>query len=495
MLSKNRTIINVITSGGQVALTGLVYFLLYRYLFKSLGVELLGVWSVVMATTSIANLVDFGLASSVVRFVALYSDDGGKHERVKKLVFTASLFLFSFFLILSLIFYPFAGYILKFVIKNQDFLNTAIAIIPFSIICLIVNTVSGVFASVLDGFQKNYLRNIIYSSSSVFLLVLTYILVPIYGLKGVVLAQISQSLLILLSTLIFVIVLLKYNPLRWQWSKTIFKEIFGYGLKFQGVSLAAMLNEPITKLLLAKFGGLQFTGFYEMAYRLIMQIRGVIINANQSLVPVLVKENKFKEENSSEVFQKKTYSIYKLSFICVAFISVLFLCLPVLLNNQIAEVWIGSRNEIFNNVLFLLAAGLYINLLSAPAYFASIANGNLMPPFISQLILGILNLLLGGLLGYFFNGYGVVLGWVISVVISSFYLSSTFNKKNNISFTFSDFNETSAFLLVNILLIGINSYYDLSWIFQAFSTVVIVITLLFLSNKIYKRIQNDKKQD
>ena len=56
--NKHLVLLNVISSGGQVLLIGLVYFFLYRLLLKVLGVELLGVWSVVLSTSSLANLAN-----------------------------------------------------------------------------------------------------------------------------------------------------------------------------------------------------------------------------------------------------------------------------------------------------------------------------------------------------------------------------------------------------------------------------------------------------
>jgi O-antigen/teichoic acid export membrane protein len=46
-----------------------------------------------------------------------------------------------------------------------------------------------------------------------------------------------------------------------------------------------MLYDPITKALLTKFGGLSLVGYYEMANKLIYQIRSLKVSANQILVP------------------------------------------------------------------------------------------------------------------------------------------------------------------------------------------------------------------
>ena len=91
MSAKNKRVtLNVITSGGQVVCVGLVYFLLYKYLLKQIGVEMLGVWSIVVSTSSLANLANFGVADSVLRFVALFVKEGDT-SKLKKLIFRMKL--------------------------------------------------------------------------------------------------------------------------------------------------------------------------------------------------------------------------------------------------------------------------------------------------------------------------------------------------------------------------------------------------------------------
>jgi O-antigen/teichoic acid export membrane protein len=425
MIQKKRVLINVFSSAFQVGLIGIIYFFLYRYLLKHLGVELLGVWSVVMATSSVANLANFGMSTSVVRFVALYVKSGDT-AKINKLIFTAVIFVLALFVALSLLIVPFAQILLAKVV-DAEHVAIALRILPYSIICLILNSVGGVYASVLDGMQKNYLRSLIYTFSSIVLLVATYLLTNRYGLQGVVFAQLAQSVFAILGCLLLVINLTSYNPFKWQWSKSIFKEIFAYGLKFQFISLAAMFNEPITKILMAKFGGLQFTGYYEMANRLIMQLRGVVINANQSLIPLMVKSDhqETETENSNE-------KIYKLSFLCVSLISIVLMFLPVYVSGIISGVWIGHYESIFDLILFITAVSMYINLLCGPAYFAMLSEGNLNSIMISQIVIALVNVMVGYGLGMVYGGMGVVSGWLIAVVLGTSYLIFQYARQSKI---------------------------------------------------------------
>ena len=72
MPNSRRLISNAAVSVVQTVISGVVLFLLYRYLLDHLGTEQLGLWSVILASTSVARLSDLGLTGSVVKFVARY---------------------------------------------------------------------------------------------------------------------------------------------------------------------------------------------------------------------------------------------------------------------------------------------------------------------------------------------------------------------------------------------------------------------------------------
>ena len=449
-VKKKLVIINVISSGSQVLFVGVVYFLLYRYLLRQLGVEMLGVWSVVLSTSSLANLANFGVADSVVRFVAIFLKEND-HTRIRQLIFTASLFLGGLFVIIASIIYPFADIILTSVLPAK-YLAAGLSILPYSLGCLVLNAINGVYASVLDGMQKNYVRNIVFSGSSILLLVLAYMLVPHYGLRGVAFAQVCQSLLALLFCLLNVIFYTRFNPLSWNWNKQIFKQIFSYGIKFQFISLAAMLNEPVTKILLGKFGGMAFAGYYEMANRVLMQARGVIVNGTQSLIPVMVHLSKDLKE--VQLFYKKVFSN-------VLFFSLTAMGVIVISGHFIAFYWIGSYQPVFYNTLVILALSLFINILNTPAYFFYMAEGNLNILIRTHLILGLSNTIVGYCLGYLAGGYGVIYGWFFAVFFGSLYILLIFNKMYDVNFKKLFKTHDLIYATVIMLLIAANSFLNI----------------------------------
>ena len=451
-VKSKRVTLNVITSGSQVICVGLVYFLLYRYLLRQIGVEMLGVWSIVLSTSSLANLANFGVADSVLRFVALFIKEENP-DKLKKLIFTSSIFLGGLFLLIALIMFPFADLLLRMVLPIK-FLDAGLSILPYSLLCLILNALNSIYSSVLDGMQRNYQRNLIFVLSSVMLLLSAYFFVPKYHLLGTAIAQVCQSVFALVGCSVSVIFRVKYNPLRWNWDKGVFKQIFSYGLKFQFISLASMLNEPVTKILLGKFGGIAFAGYYEMANRVLSQAKGVIASSTQSLVPVMVNLSK-------DIKEVQTF--YKQVFSNVLFFSISGMSILVLGGHILSIYWIGSYQPVFYYTLLILALCLIINMVSAPGYFFYMAHGDLNILIKDHLLLGLTNTATSFCLGYLLGGYGVVYGWFTAVLAGSSYILLTFNKMYTLKFKYILQPHEVWFVLAMVVIAIVNNVFIINY--------------------------------
>ena len=475
--SKKRISINIISTILQVLVVGVVYLFLYKFLLESLGIEKLGVWSIILATSSIANLANFGITSGLVKFIADYNAKKNLKD-IPKLIFTALVSIIILFLLIVIIIYFFSKVILGFVVE-QKYLSLALEILPYSLLCLFINSVGGIFTSTLEGFQKNYVKNFLFLFSSVFLLLSSYYLVPIYQLKGVAIAQVLQSVIILVGSLLFVIntsQLAIFN--KWNWDYKIFRELINYGAKFQVISVFQMLYEPITKGLISKFGGLAVLGYYEMAARLVNQVRALIVNANQVMVPVVAHTNSTQKENLKELYNKMMSITF---FVNVLLISVLLIFTPI-----ISILWIGHWEPIFVFSMLLLSTSIFVNILIGPAYFSCVGEGNLNLILKSQIMIGILNLILGYVLGYYFSGKGVIVSWAISVAISSFYLFYNYQKEKDIPLTnlFTKYNVILFFVSVLVTIFSFvlynvfASYINNTWVLLGCYRIVTIVVFI-----------------
>lgn len=416
MIQKRQILINAIMSVIQIVVIGVVLFILYGFLLNTIGVEQLGIWSLVLATTSVTQIANLGLSGSVVKFVAKYIARR-ENENVSGVIQTASISVGVFVALVLMIGYPIAKWILGLVILAES-LPSALAILPYAFLALLIMIVTSIFQAGLDGHQRIDIRSVLLMGGALLHLFLCFMLAPRYGLMGIAYARVVQNITILLSSWFF---LKKYLPslpiFPYKWNKSLFKEIIGYGINFQVISVTTMLYDPITKTLLSKFGGLSMVGYYEMASKMIHQFRALIVSANQVLVPAIA--------DLKEKAPEKIQSIYLSSYQLLFYLALPLYSLIIISMAIISELWIGHYEGIFVIFGTLLAIGWFLNTLNAPAYFANLGTGELRWNVTSHIVIALLNVGLGFLLGFFYGGMGVVVAWVISLALggSIIYLS------------------------------------------------------------------------
>jgi O-antigen/teichoic acid export membrane protein len=402
----------------QIIVISVVLFVLYRFLLKTIGIDQLGIWSLVLATTSVTQIASFGFSGSVVKFVAKYIARD-EDESVSRVIQTATLSVGAFAGIVLLVCYPFAKWILRLVVP-ADFLSYAISVLPYALIALWFMMITSIFQAGLDGYQRIDIRSILLMGGAFLHLLLCFLFAPSHGLMGVAYARVLQNLSVLLLSWIFLKKYLKVLPIiPMKWHRSTFKEIIGYGINFQIISVTSMFYDPITKALLSKFGGLFMVGYYEMASKMIQQFRALIVSANQVIVPAIADL----QENIPEKIHSVYLTCYQLLlFLAVPLFSLIFIGTPV-----ISEIWIGYNEKYFILFANLLAFGWFINTINAPSYFAYLGIGKLRWNVVGHISIAILNVLLGFLLGLSFGGVGVVFAWIMSLAIGSSIISVSYH--------------------------------------------------------------------
>ena len=420
-MQKRQVLINAIFSVIQIMVIGIVIFILYRFLLNTIGVKQLGIWSLILATTSVAQIANFGFSGSVVKFVAKYLARN-ENENVSAVIQTAVISLGSFVGLVLLISYPLIKKILSLVVPVES-LPLAVSILPYALISLWLMMIFSVFQAGLDGYQRIDLRAMILMVSAALNLVLCFILAPTYGLMGVAYARVIQMSVTLLAGWVLLKRYIRLPVLPYMWNRALFGEIVKYGIKYQTISVTTLFYDPVTKALLSKFGSLSMVGYYEMANRMVQQFRGLIVSANQVLFPAIA--------DLKEREPEKIRSIYRTSYQLLFYLALPLYSLIILSLPLISRFWIGHYEGVFVLFSIMLTVGWLLNTLNAPSYFAYLGIGELRWNVVSHIAIAILNLVSGFLLGLYFGGTGVVIAWVTSLTLGSsiIYLSYHINYK------------------------------------------------------------------
>jgi O-antigen/teichoic acid export membrane protein len=260
------------------------------------------------------------------------------------------------------------------------------------------------------------------------------------------------------------------SAVPFHWDRSIFRETLGYSLTFQGIGLTKLLFEPATKVMLARFAGSATLGYFEFAHRMVFQLRSLIVTAYQAVVPTIADLHERQPELIHNIY---TESLRFLTFVVGPLLGFFVLVTPL-----VSELWIGSLEPEFVLFANLVFVAWFLNILTTPAYFSNAGTGHLRWNFLGHLITGVLNIVLGLALGYYFGGVGVVVGFCIGLIVGSFATAAAYHHTNDVSIGQCVDPPTVKLLLVGgaSLVVGMLA---LSW-FGALSIYIVPILYLVI---------------
>lgn len=386
----------------EVIGSALTLFLLYRVVLEILGIEALGIWALIMATTSLGKLADIGTSAGLSRFIALAQ---AKNELSKEVDYCETAFLTNLVLyscIALLLWIP-AYYGLEHVM-GPDVLQQGRELLPYALLSFALMGVSQVITGSIIGQHHSDQKSIIILAGFLVQFFMAALLTANYGIIALAWAQITQYLLVIISGW-FVFLHNHFGrwvfrlPLRWRFSTL--KELLSFGLKLQTVTVVTLLFEPIIKFSMSAWGGVEAVGFYEMALRLIMKVRQLIIMPIQPLVPSFA--------HLAQVSPKKIGSLYYKTMSLIIGIGVPLLLSIILVSPLISFIWIGHIEPSFIFFMNILAIGWLVNLLVAPSYFMGIGTGYVKGNFWGACITTVGGLIFAYIFGYMAGSYGVAL--------------------------------------------------------------------------------------
>ena len=416
---KRRLLPNAVFAVVQVVVTSGVLFLLYWYLLRQLGAEALGVWTLLMAATSLANISNLGITGGLVRFVSKYL---AKDETTNaaSAIETAILTLAIVIGLVGLCMWIPIDWVLGQIIPPNWILE-ARTILPYSILALWLSAVGGAVHSALEGCHRSDLRSVSTLLSQPILLVGAVLLTPTLGLKGLAFAQIVQYILWIGTGWFLLKRQIKALPLvPHRWNKKLFSEMWRYGVNFQIVAILLILSEPLAKGLLSYYTNLSSVAYFEMANRLIVQARSVLISANQVITPYYAKLNTIDSAKISHIYLRNLQLISLTG-------SVLFATI-IALGPLVSRVWVGHLEIQFLLFLGMLSLGWFVNTLAAPAYFANLGIANLGPNVRGHFTIMLGMVLVATFVGPWLKPYGSAMAWPIGLVLGSFVIDKGFLK-------------------------------------------------------------------
>lgn len=430
----------------QLVVSSIIMFVLYRFVLRTLGVDSLGVWSVVLATVSASRFTEFGISASITRFVAKYLGEE-QGEYASYAIQTA--FISVFLLLIMLL--PLAYLLLRSIFPlflSGLALAEAHKLLPYAVVSLFLTVTAGISQSGLEGCQRYDLRAFLVVGGQIVFLCAALILVPWFGLIGLAWAQVGQGgVLLIVGWLLLRRTIPNLPPCPRKWQKVQFREMLSYGVQFQISNLAIMLFDPLTKALLGKYGGMSTAGYYEMANQFVSKARALVVSANQVLVPVVANSVTFNTKQLASLYKANQQLLW---FVTLPLYTVVAAGTPLL-----SILWIGHYEPLFVFCACMLVLAWSLNTFNVPAYFFNLGSGYIVWNMLSHIWTGVCNAILGSLLGAFFGAEGVVCAMVVALISGSAIILMQFHIKNNIPWKYLFPAEEKMLILATIAALAI----------------------------------------
>lgn len=399
---------NALFSVAEVLLNGLGLFFIYKNVVSTLGVSLLGVWSLVLATTAFGRLADVGISAGLARFVAR-EQAKGEAGSPQSYIETGMLSVASIMGVLTLVAYWPIYFALGIALHDQQ-LALAREIIPYALLTFWLLNINAVTAAALLGLHRADLRSISNICGMLVQVAASLALVKGFQLKGLAWAQTAQYVVAIALSWTFVVRVGRTVPvLPTHFQRGLFKELLGFGTKLQIGTIANLLFEPTTKIIIGHIAGTAVLGLYELAYRMVYQVRGVAITALQNLVPAFANLKETDPAALGALFRK---TCRMAALVGAPIMGAVMLGAPL-----VSLIWIGTYNPDFVRLTALLSLCWAVNILAAPAYFLGMGTGEVNVNVGGQVVTGVLSPVLGLGLGLAFGAYGAVCGVVVGKIV------------------------------------------------------------------------------
>lgn len=383
-------------------------FICYKLLIIYDGIESLGLWSVLLAWSSLVRVADAGMGSSVLNYVSNINLDNDKRCAQEYIDTALILNTFTFFG-LAILWYVAMSSFLMHIVESKH-LIVANELLPIIFTTLFLSALQGTLISGLQAIHHGYIGSYLVVIGNVMQIIFVLLLIKSHGLVGLAYAQLFQMVIVNIALFLFLRHFLAVNfTAKLKYSMVAVKRLFSYSIKMQIANVLNSIFEPVSKILCGQFGSLENLGFYELAYKTVSLTRNVLITGLYSSLPKFIYLIKNHPQDSI-AFYKKSYETILKSTVIQSIV-------VVIISPLISILWLGEIYSNFILYIFFISIGYFINSYGACAYNIGLATGVLKYNIATSAIILIVLVIFSCLLGYFYNTTGVVLSATLSLAI------------------------------------------------------------------------------
>ncbi len=393
----------------------LTALLLTPYIIDRIGIERYGIWAITGVVTGYFGLLDFGIGTSFVRYMAEYYTLRD-FRKINEAVNTGFVF---YSVVAALIIVPafyLVGPLVNLFNIPQELRSEAEFVLLLGILLFAVSGALSPFAAVPGGLQRMDITNKAAIAVSVPGIIGTIAFLEAgWGLPGL---MINNAILLAAGGTVNICIAfrilpeLKFNPMLC--SREMFRRLSGFGVRLQIARIASMVSVNMDKLLIGYFLSIGLVAFYQLGSSIVEKTKSVALLFLSALVPA------FSEIDASGG-REKLVEGYLRGTKYLAFISVPLFVFVIISAPQIMRVWMGEGYEKSAWIIRITGAGWLCAVLAGVrgAVVQAIARPGMEMK--AGLVAVALNLPLSIIFIARFGFMGVAFGTLIALFFSAVY--------------------------------------------------------------------------
>lgn len=364
-MGKNKLIKNATAGILQFVLTALLTLLSVPVFIHKLGLEQYGIFAIISVIGNLNLLTNFGLNGALMVYVA---KQGKGRESDHDIIATQTV-MFAIMAVFVSIILIFKGSIISdlFSIPAPYAVDSEKLLIYLAIANALL-LLGQTYTAVIDAQQKIHLTNI---SQFIYSLIYWLGMIAAVSLGGglVSIGMIAMGAAAIWFVLVFVLFRLSWGKVSFQGLKSQLKKSvrkqLSYGGKIYLSGMVGFMFEPLSKILLSNFIGLNAVGLFEIGIKIKGQINGVLSKAFYPFLPFIANSP------DNDQLKSKVFDLAKKIQLMVLPVSLIIAFVLTILT----KLWLGPKNYEQTSV-FAITLTITMLLFSPPIlpiyqYFAA----------------------------------------------------------------------------------------------------------------------------
>jgi O-antigen/teichoic acid export membrane protein len=395
--------------------SGPIFLLLVPFVLHRVGTAGYGTWSILGTIIGLSWFLDLGLGASVTKHVAEHRGTGDLSQLRRVVNASCAIYLVLTTLALLLLWF-FAKVLIGELFRGPDAPSLAyiLALWPMLLTIVGLDMLTKPFISVINGFQRLDLSNVLLFSANASNVLLTVaFLIAGRGLRGLLWAALLSALLnFVLSVGIARSLLPSVIPNPLGSDLATIRAMFIFSLGLYSGSIMTTIQGQIEKLYLARFLGVVPVGWYNIASEAASKVRRM---PDLLLGPVMAAASELDAANEGDKISQLHFRAHK--YLAVSTIPLVVF--SVVSAKTLVTLWLGPKLGVVAFPFALLVLGNLFPQVGAPTYFILVGRGILRPSVYAALIASVLNVVLSLLFIWRWGFAGAVWGSVLPMVIST----------------------------------------------------------------------------